>query len=253
MRARFVAAIVVAVTATAVSVVLVERSAVAAGAQAAGRGTITGHITLSGKPPGNPMIRMGMDPMCARATGGKRMAQEIVVAAPDGSLANVFVRLEGTFPKSPVPADPVVLDQRACQYVPRVVGARVGQILQVRNDDDLLHNVHSLTEKGNVFNVSQPKAGMVQRFTLKDEEVMLRIKCDVHSWMTTYVGVVSHPYFAVSSDGGTFQIRNVPAGSYSIVAWHERFGMLTHTVKVRAGATSAVDFTYAASEKPAQR
>lgn len=240
------------VAAFVVASVTLGGSPVGVDAQTSSRGTVKGHITLSGRAPGNPMIRMGMDPLCARASGGRRMAQEIVVAGPDGSLANVFVRLVGTFPKTPVPSEPVLLDQRACVYVPRVVGARVGQMLQVRNSDDLLHNVHSLTEKGNAFNVSEPKAGMVQQFTLKDEEVMLRIKCDVHSWMTTYVGVVTHPYFAVSSDGGTFQIQNVPAGSYSIVAWHERFGLLTQTVRVRAGATTEADFTYS-TEKPAPR
>jgi plastocyanin len=128
---------------------------------------------------------------------GKQVVQENVLASLDGSLANVFVRLQGTFAPTPVPNEPVTIDQRGCVYVPRVMGIRVGQTLQVRNDDELLHNVHSLSVKSNTFNVSEPKAGMVQQFKMKDEEVMLRIKCDVHSWMTTYVGVVSNPYFAV--------------------------------------------------------
>jgi plastocyanin len=193
---------------------------------------------------------MGMDPKCAEINRGKRVVQETVAAAIDGSLANTFVRLEGTFPKTPVPKDPVVIDQRGCVYHPRVVGARVGQTLQVKNSDDLLHNVHSLTGKGNAFNISEPKAGMVQQFTLKDEEVMLRIKCDVHSWMTTYVGVVTNPYFAVSNDAGTFEIANVPAGSYMIQAWHERYGPLMQAVRVRAGAATMVNFTYTGTEKP---
>jgi plastocyanin len=227
-------------------------SVAAGGAQPAGRGTITGHIKLTGKLPGNSIIRMGMDPKCADMNKGKRVIQETVAATIDGSLANVFVRLQGTFPQTPVPATPVVIDQRACVYRPRVVGARVGQTLQVRNDDDLLHNVHSLSARGNSFNISEPKAGMVQEFKLKDEEVMLRIKCDVHSWMTSYVGIVTNPYFAVSNEGGTFEIANVPAGSYTILTWHERFGPLMQTVRVRAGATTTVDFTYTGTEKPPQ-
>ena len=181
---------------------------------------------------------------------GRRPVQEIVTATLDGSLANVFVRLDGTFPATPVPQQPVVIDQRACMYVPRVVGARVGQSLQFRNSDDVLHNVHSMTSKGNAFNVSEPKAGMVQQFTLKDEE-MLKIKCDVHSWMTTYVGIVRHPYFAVSGSAGTFEIPNVPAGSYRIVIWHERYGTQTKTVRVRGGARSSVDFAYVSNGTPA--
>ena len=218
-----------------------------ANGQSGGRGTIKGHVKLMGELPGNPVIRMGMDPMCAKLNAGKQVVQETVMAALDGSLANVFVTLEGTVPPTPVPAAPVVIDQRGCVYRPRVVGARVGQTLQVKNSDDLLHNVHSLTEKGNAFNISEPKAGMVQSFKLKDEE-MLRIKCDVHRWMTTYLGIVSNPYFAVTADAGNFEIANVPPGSYTIRAWHERYGPVTQKVTVRAGATATISFSYTGKE-----
>jgi plastocyanin len=220
-----------------------------AAAQAAGRGTIKGHIRLTGKLPGNSIIRMGMDPMCARLNAGKRVIQETVAATIDGSLANAFVKLEGKFPRTPVPTTPVTLDQSACLYHPRVLGARVGQVLQIRNSDDLLHNVHGLSARGNDFNISEPKAGMVQQFTLKDEEI-LRVKCDVHSWMTAYVGIVNHPYFAVSDTSGTFEIANVPAGTQVISVWQERYGSLKQTVRVRAGATATADFTYTGDEKP---
>jgi hypothetical protein len=219
-------------------------------AQTAKRGAVKGHVKLSGKAPGNPIIRMGMDPMCAKLNTGKRTVQETVVASADGSLANVFVKLQGSFPSSPVPAEPVLVDQRACIYTPRVFGARVGQILRVRNSDELHHNVHSLSARGNGFNVSQPKAGMVQEFRLKDEETMLRVTCDVHRWMTAFVGVVSHPYFGTSGGDGTFAIGNVPAGTYTIQTWHERYGALSQTVRVSAGTTSTVEFAYTGSEKP---
>jgi hypothetical protein len=220
-----------------------------AAVQGAGRGTIKGHIRLSGKLPGNPIIRMGMDPMCSRANAGKRVIQDIVAASIDGSLANVFVNLVGTFPQTPVPTTPVTIDQSGCLYHPRVLGARVGQMLQVRNDDDLLHNVHGLSARGNGFNISEPKAGMVQQFKLKDEEI-LRLKCDVHGWMTAYVGIVNHPYFAVTDAGGVFQIANVPVGTHTIKVWQERYGALTQTVRVRAGATTTADFAYTGDEKP---
>lgn len=222
---------------------------VPAAGQAGSRGTIKGRVKLSGPLPGNPVIRMGMDPKCAQANAGTRVVQETVVAAADGSLANVFVRLQGTFPQTAVPAEPVVLDQRGCVYRPRVLGVRVGQVLQVKNSDDLLHNVHSLSAKNNTFNISEPKAGMVQQFTMKDEEVMLRIKCDIHSWMTSFVGVVAHPYFSVSNQMGAFEIAGVPPGTYTIQAWHERYGPLTKSVQVRAGASTTVDFTYTGTEK----
>jgi plastocyanin len=207
-------------------------------------GTIKGHVRITGPIPGNQVIRMGMDPVCARLNAGKRPVQEVVVATADGSLANVFVSLQGTFPASPVPTEPVTIDQRACVYVPRVIGARVGQTLQVRNSDDVLHNVHSMSTHANDFNVSQPKAGVVQQIPLKNPEVMLRIECDVHRWMTTFVGVVNHPYFATSDTAGTFTIANVPEGTHTIQAWHERYGVVTQQVRVTAGGTSTVDFGY---------
>src|SRR5580693_7248172 len=190
-----------------IAVVAADGPGRTAAAQAAARGTIKGHIRLTGKEPGNPIIRMGMDPMCARINTGKRVIQEAVLASLDGSLANVFVQLGGTFPQTPVPTAPVTIDQSACLYHPRMLGARVGQMLQVKNSDELLHNVHGLSARGNGFNISEPKAGMVQQFKLKDEEI-LRLKCDVHSWMTAYVGIVNHPYFAVTDAGGVFQIAN---------------------------------------------
>ena len=224
-----------------------------AAAPATNRGQIKGHVKLTGPLPGNPVIRMGMDPKCSRTNAGKRVVQENVVAALDGSLANAFVRLQGTFPSTPVPTKPVVLDQVGCIYRPRVVGIRVGQPLQVRNSDDLLHNVHSLSAKRNTFNVSEPQAGMVQQFIMKDEEVMLKLKCDVHSWMTSYIGVVTHPYFAVSDEKGLFEIDDVPPGNYTMEVWQERYGTLTQTVRVKAGATATADFTFTGTEKAPAR
>jgi plastocyanin len=206
-------------------------------------GTIKGRISVSGKAPGNPVIRMGMDPMCARINAGKRVVDEVVVASADGSLANAFVKLEGSFPGTPVPTEPVTIDQRGCIYGPRVVGARVGQLLRVRNGDNLLHNVHSISTAANGFNVAQPIAGMQYDFRLKDQEI-LKLKCDVHRWMVAYVDVVSHPYFAVSGGDGSFTINGAPAGKQTLSAWHERFGVLKQTADVKPGATTTVTFTY---------
>ena len=221
-------------------------SAAAAQAKA---GTIKGRVRLTGTSPGNAVIRMGVDPMCRKINAGKQVVQEQVVVSADGGLANAFVRLQGSFPRTTAPTQPVVIDQRACFYLPRVVGLQVGQPLQVRNSDPLLHNVHSLSAGGNGFNVGQPLAGMVNTFTFKEEEVVLRLKCDIHRWMTAYIGVVSHPYFAVSGPGGTFEIVNVPAGTHTIQTWHERYGSLTRPVRVTAGATAIVDVPYTGAEK----
>jgi plastocyanin len=198
---------------------------------------------LNGKSPGNLVIRMGVDPKCAQLNAGKQVVQEAVVTSNDGGLANVFVKLQGSFPQTPVPAEPVVIDQRGCIYRPRVLGIRAGQTLQIRNSDALSHNVHSVSSI-NAFNVGQGNAGAISSFKLKDEPDMVQLKCDIHRWMTAYVGVVNHPYFAVTGEAGSFVIEKVPAGTHTIQTWHERYGVRTQTVRVTAGTITTVDFTY---------
>jgi plastocyanin len=213
-------------------------------------GTIVGHVRLTGPAPPSPIIRMGGDPRCSAAAGGKRVTQDFVVRSADGGLANTFVNLQGSFPATPVPAEPVTLDQRGCIFVPRMVGVRVGQAIQMMNSDNTAHNVHSLSTHGNAFNVSQPLKGMTNRFPAKSEDVVMRIKCDIHSWMVAWVGVVPHPYFAVSGGDGSFTIARVPPGRHTIQTWHEAYGRLTRTVDVKAGQTATVDFVYTGKEKP---
>jgi plastocyanin len=236
----------------AVALVAGSRAAMAAGQAAAG-GTIVGHVKLMGTPPGNAAIRMGMDPVCAKINSGKRIFQEIVLTTKDGGLANVFVNVQGSFPKTPVPTVPVTIDQQGCTYRPHMVGARVGQTLQIKNSDETLHNLHSVSTNGNGFNVGQPKAGMVFQYQLKGEEAAVHLICDVHRWMASYIGVVNHPYFTVSGEGGGFTIPNVPAGKYMLHAWHERYGPLTQSVQVRPGMTTTVDFSYTGTEKATAR
>src|SRR5215471_15932469 len=237
-----------AVVAAAIALVAIAAARPAVPVAAAAGGTIKGRVTFSGPEPGNRVIRMGMDPMCAAANQGKRPVNEIYLVGDDNALGNVFVKVEGTFPPTPVPSTPVEIDQRACIYTPRMVGARVGQTLRVRNGDNWLHNVHTDSAKRNGINQSTPKAGLDVNLVLKDEE-MLRIGCDVHRWMTAWVSIVSHPYFAVSEGkNGTYTIANVPAGHRTITAWHEAFGTLTKAVEVKDGQTVTLDFVY--TQKP---
>jgi plastocyanin len=213
-------------------------------------GTIEGHVKLTGTPPPNVVIKMGADPSCLKINAGKRVVDQTVVKASDGGLMNVFVNVKGSFPQVAASPASAVIDQQGCVYHPRVQGARVGQTLEVKNSDATLHNIHSMSTKRNDFNVGQPLAGMVYKYQLKIEEVMLHVRCDVHSWMTGYIGVVSHPYFAVTAATGAFMIANVPAGKQTLQVWHEQYGALTQTVDVKAGGTTTVEFAYTGNEKP---
>ena len=210
------------------------------------RGLVHGHVRVTGEVPPNEVIRMNADPMCVRAVEGAHVTDDAILAAADGSLANVFVELVGTFPDTPVPAEPVFVDQRGCTYSPRVVAVRAGQILQVRNSDDGLHNVHGVSTEKDGFNVSQPMRGMVNTFHPHDPGI-LRLKCDVHTWMVAFVGVVNHPYFAVTSADGSFALRDVPEGTYELRAWHERLGTTVSQVRVDAARESTVEMTYSAT------
>ncbi len=213
-------------------------------------GTIDGRIRLEGPAPANPIIRMGADPRCAKLTAGTRRRQEIVVRSEDGGLANVFVYLTGSFPAAPLPTTPVVVDQRDCLYTPRVVGVRVGQTLRFQNSDPTVHNVHGISLQGNDFNTSQPQAGIAFELKPRQPEVMLQVKCDIHSWMTLYVGVVDHPYFAVTDQTGHFRIEHVPVGVQTVQAWHEYYGTLTAKVDVAAGTLTKLELVYTAGGKP---
>lgn len=214
------------------------------------RGSVRGRVTLTGPPPENDALRMAADPMCKNANGGQRVLDEAVVVAPDGSIANVFVQIVGDFPNTPVPANAVTVDQRGCVYRPRVVGIRAGQALEIRNSDNGLHNVHGVSTDRDSFNVSQPLSGMTNTFRPRDPGI-LRLKCDVHTWMVAFAGVVNHPYFAVTGADGTFVIHDVPTGTYELRAWHERFGTTVSQVRIESDHETPIALMYDVRSAPA--
>ena len=159
----------------AAAVIALGSGATLVAGQAATGGTIVGHVRYMGPTPVNPIIRMGADPKCNKLYVGKRLTAPAFVVAADGGMANVFVNVDGSFPATPVPSAAVVITQRGCVYEPHVVGARVGQTLQIMNDDDTGHNLHSASIAGNGFNTSQPTKGMVFNYTLKAQVLPRRV------------------------------------------------------------------------------
>ena len=208
-------------------------------------GTIAGRVTFEGTPPAPTPIRMDSDRNCAAHDEGA--TDEAVVVGPDGSLQNVFVYVKDGLGnlRFPVPAEPVVLDQKGCRYVPHVLGAQVGQPVEVRNSDPTLHNVHAVAEANQEFNTGQPIQGMKHLHTFSTREVMVPFKCDVHGWMRAYVGVLDHPYFAVTGPDGTFSLDGLPPGTYTVEAWHETLGTQAQTVTIGEKETKdAVTFAF---------
>ena len=215
---------------------------------AATAGSLSGKVTFTGKPPANEPLRLGSDPACLPGAGPNPVSDAVLVSA-DGGVKNVFVYVkDGLDPaySFAAPTSAVVLDQKGCRYAPRVVGVQVGQPLDIVNSDQTMHNVHAIPKVNDEFNSSQPMQGIHTTKAFTKPEVMVLFRCNVHNWMTAHVGVLPHPYFAVTNDGGAFEIKNLPPGTYTIEAWHETFG--TQTAKVTIGDKQAqtVAFTFAA-------
>jgi plastocyanin len=206
-------------------------------------GAVTGRVVFDGTPPENPLVKVSSDPQCGNET---RVEHYLVT---DGGLDNVFVRVKdglGNY-SFDTPAEPVKLDQQGCRYVPRVVGVRAGQPIEVTNSDATLHNVHSLPETNREFNFVQSTQGQKDLQTFTAAEVMVPLKCDLHPWMNAYVGVVEHPFFAVTSAGGTFELKGLPPGTYTIEAWHEKAGTQSQQVTIGANESKAIEFTFKAA------
>ena len=220
-------------------------AAAPAGGGPTGDASVSGTIHFTGTPPANPTIDMSEEPDCKAKYAGTPVDSQYVVS--NGALGNVFVYVKSGLPEGATyaaPAAAVTIDQNGCEYRPRVFGIQVGQKLEIRNSDPLLHNIKAVPAKNRGFNISQPSAGMTTTRTFSTAEVMVPLECNVHGWMNAHVGVLPHPYFATSTADGKYTIKGLPPGTYTIEAWHEKLGTQTGTVTVGAGESKTTDFTF---------
>ena len=218
-------------------------------ASSAAGGTITGKIKFTGTAPRNPAIDMSEEAAC-KAKYKTTPTEENVVAGPANALGNVFVYVKSGVPagqKFTAPTTPAVINQDGCRYHPHVFGIMVGQPFEIDNSDPVLHNIKAIAKNNRPFNVSQPSAGMkTTRPPFTAPEVMVNLECNVHGWMHAYLGVRPDPFYAVSKDDGSFTISGLPPGTYTIEAWHEKFGTQTATVTIAGTESKAQNFTFAA-------
>jgi len=207
----------------------------------ANSGSISGAIAFKGTTPKMPAIDMSSDPGCPQSP---QPSGAIVVN--DGKLANVFVYIKDGLPQgeAAAPSEPVVLDQKGCRYIPHMMGIMVGQPFKITNSDSADHNIHDLPKNNPEWNESQMAKDPAITKSFKNPEMMLPLQCNQHPWMRAYINVMSHPYYAVSAANGSFTIKNLPPGEYTLAALHEKFGEKTMKVKVDANGTAKADFTF---------
>ena len=221
------------------------RKAAAITIDAGTAGTISGVVNLKGQPPKMKPLDMTADPGCP---AGPQPAE--VVVANAGKLANVFVYVKEGLPQGnfAVPTEPVTLDQKGCRYNPHMLGIMAGQPLKITNTDRADHNIHDMPSNNPPFNESQMPTDKPVIKKFGNPEMMIPVQCNQHPWMRAYINVMSHPYFAVSAADGSFEIKNLPPGEYTIAAVHEKLGEQTMKMKVGTKESAKAAFVYSATQ-----
>ncbi len=211
--------------------------------------TVSGTVKFDGTAPTFKEIKMDADPICAAAHKDPVFPQALVLGSGN-TMGNVFVFIKNA-PAGDykAPADPVVIDQKGCNYTPHVAAVMVNQPIKILNPDGTLHNVHAMPKVNQEFNMAMPKFRTEVSKTFDKAEPMFPIKCDVHPWMGAWVAVMPNPFYAVTGADGKFEIKDLPDGTYEIDAWQEKLGIKTATVTITGGAAQTTDFTFAAPQK----
>ena len=207
---------------------------------------ITGKVTLRGTPP--PEKPLPLDPACGQMHETPPNTRFYQVAQ-DAGLADVFVYIKEGLAASEfeIPTQPVVLNQVGCVFSPYVLGLQTGQKLLVRNQDPVLHNLHVIpsSRSGNKeSNRAQLSRSKDLEYVFENPDIFLRFKCDVHPWMFAYVGIVKHPYFAVTDADGNYRLpATLPAGRYTIEAYHRKAGRASELIDVGEHEKRRIDFS----------
>jgi plastocyanin len=209
-----------------------------------GGGTISGKVTYEGTPAKPKPIDMGKEPSCAKQHATP-VTTETVVTGPNNSLENVVVYVSAGAPDEAAPSQAAKFDQKGCQYIPHVLAFQVNQTLEIINDDQTSHNIHPLPKLNREWNKSQPP-GTPPMTDKYDKAEFIPVKCNIHPWMHGNFAVLKNSHYAVSQDGGSFSLPNLPPGKYTITAWHESYGDQTQDVTIAGSETKTVNFVFKA-------
>jgi plastocyanin len=209
-------------------------------------GSIAGMILLDGAPPAPKTLNMKGAPPCAKQHEGDPAKAEDVVPGDGGTLQNVVVYLKGDFGaySFAVPQTPAVLDQVGCQFRPHVLALMTGQPLDVSSADKVGHNVNAMAKTNAPWNHTLAPAGKSFRQSFAHPEVALPVKCNIHPWMKAYIAVLDSPYFAVTGKDGSFALRGVPPGTYTLTAWQESYGSTEQSIVVAPHESKTVNLTF---------
>jgi plastocyanin len=213
--------------------------------------TVSGTVTFDGKVPTLRPLSMDAEPACAKKHSGP-VPNEMLVLGSGNTMANIMVWVSKGLPAGktwPAPKTPVVIDQNGCQYKPHVMGIMVGQPYRILNSDGILHNIHTLPQVNTPFNRAMPATLKEVTTSFPKPEAIFHVKCDVHPWMSAYIGVFTNPFYSVTSTDGKYTITGLDPGTYEITAWHERLGTQTASVTVGASDTKTQNFKFAVPAK----
>jgi plastocyanin len=219
-------------------------SVVGAGSPPPAGGSISGKVTYTGTPPKMKPIDMAKEPSCAKQHATPVMTEN-VATGPENSLQFVVIYISAGDTSSTPATETVRYDQKGCQYRPHVLPMQAGQVLQIYNDDQTSHNIHPLAKVNPEWNKSQP-AGSAPIDTKYDKPEFIPVKCNIHPWMHGYFVVLNTSHYAVTGPDGSFSLKGLPAGKYTVTAWQEQYGTQTQDVTVGAGETKGINFTFKA-------
>jgi hypothetical protein len=208
-------------------------------------GSISGTVKLEGAAPVFKSIDMSAEAVCTQANPTP-VVPPIIVTGAHGALANVVVYVKsglGSY-RFDIPSTPVVLDQKGCMYTPRVLAVMATQSFEVHNEDQTIHNVHPMPRENHAWNKSEPVGDPPIVASFSKPELAIPIACNIHPWMRAFMFVFAHPYFAITPKTGEFELKGLPPGTYTIEAWHERFGFQDQTITLGPKESKLVDFVF---------